>query len=131
MKKTILLVFILAGLNGYAQDFKIDSDVRYAGGIISPPPNYIKLIYHHIRRVNDSTWSYEAQFITEDSLGHQLLPNDDMIGARSSRTVKVFTLTAKQANLSVDSLIQMFWKPYLGTIYPGKVSKGKAVFNKK
>ena len=131
MKKVILFVFILAGLNGYAQDFKIDSDVRFAGGIISPAPNYIKLNYHHISRINDSTWSYQAQFITEDSLGHQLLPNDDLTGTRSSGTVKEFTLTAEQANLSADSLIQLFWKPYLATIYPGKVSKGKAIFNKK
>lgn len=130
MKKTILFVFILAGLNGYAQDFKIDSDVRYAGGIVSPAPNYIKLNYHHISRINDSTWSYQAQFITEDSLGHQLLPNDDLTGTRSSSTVKEFTLTAEQANLSADSLIQLFWKPYLATIYPGRVGKGKAVFKR-
>ena len=131
MKKVILLAFLLAGLNGYAQDFKIDSDVIFAGGIISPAPNYIKMNYHHIKRINDSTWSYQAQFITEDSLGHRLLPNDDMIGARSSGTVKVFMLTAKQANLPPDSLMQLFWEPYLGTIYPGKVSKGEAIFNKK
>jgi len=131
MKKVILFVFVLAGLNGYAQDFKIDSEVKYAGGIVSQSPNYIKLNYHHISRVNDSTWNYQAQFITEDSLGNRLLPNDDLTGTRSSGTVKEFTLTAKQANLSADSLIQLFWKPYLATIYPGKVSKGKAVFDKK
>ena len=131
MKKVILFVFVLAGLNGYAQDFKIDSDVKYAGGIVSQGPNYIKLNYHHISRVNDSTWSYQAQFITEDSLGNRLLPNDDLTGSRSSGTVKEFTLTAEQANLSTDSLIQLFWKPYLAIIYPGKVGKGKDVFDKK
>ena len=131
MKKIILLAFLLAGLNGYAQDFKINSDVTYAGGIISKAPNYIKLNYHHISRVNDSTWLYEAQFITEDSLRHRLLPNDNLTGTRSSGTVKEFTLTAEQANLSSDSLIQLFWKPYLATIYPGRVGKGKEVFRRR
>ena len=131
MKKVILLAFLLGGLNGYSQDFKIDSEVTYGGGIVSPAPNYIKLNYHHISRINDSTWSYQAQFITEDSLGHQLLPNDDLVGSRSSGTVKEFMLTAEQANLSTDSLIQLFWKPYLATIYPGRVGKGKEVFRRR
>ena len=131
MKKVILLAFLLAGLNGYAQDFKIDSDVIFAGGIISPAPNYTKLNYLNLRRLNDSTWVLELQCFTEDSLGHWLLPNDDLIGTRSSSTVKEFTLTAEQANFPADSLMQSFWKPYLETIYPGRVSKGKAIFNKK
>ncbi len=130
MKNTILLAFLLIGLSASAQDFKINSDVKYANGIISPAPNYIKLNYHFIKRVNDSTWSYEAQYFTEDSLGHQLLPNDDLTGSRSSGTVKVFTVTSKEAGLHPDSLINLFWMPYLKTIYPGKVTKDKPIFSK-
>ena len=131
MKKIILFVSILAGLNGYAQDFEIDSDVRFAGGIISPAPNKIKLNNLHLKRVNDSTWILTLQFFTEDSLGHRLIPNDDLTGTRSNGTVMNFTITSEQANFPADSLMQLFLKPYLTTIYPGKVSKGKAIFNKK
>ena len=131
MKKVILLAFLLAGLNGYAQDFKINSDVTYAGGIISKAPNNIKLENLHLNRINDSTWALTLQFFTEDSLGHQLIPNDDLIGTRARGTVKEFMLTSKQANFPADSLMQLFLKPYLATIYPGRVSKGTAVFNKK
>ena len=86
MKKVILLAFLLARLNGYAQDFKIESDVKYSKGVISLPPNYIKLRYHHVSRVNDSVWLYQPQFFTEDSLGHRLPPSDDL-------APQVFTIT--------------------------------------
>ena len=124
MKKIILFVFILAGLNGYTQDFKIDSDVRYAGGIVSQGPNFIKLNYHHVSRISDDVWLWEPQFFTEDSLGHRLPPSDDLIK-------QVFTLTGEQANFPPDSLIQLFYLPYLETVYPGRVIKDKSVFNKK
>lgn len=130
MKKIILLAFLLIGLSAKGQDFKIDAPVKYAGGIISQAPNYIKLNYLFIKRVNDSTWSYETQYFTEDSLGHRLLPNDDLIGSRSNGTVKVFTITSKEAGLHPDSLINLFWMPYLKTIYPGKVTKDKPIFEK-
>lgn len=130
MRKVILLAFLLVGMNVSGQDFKINAPVKYAGGIISSAPNYLKLNCIFMKRVNDSTWSYEAQYFTEDSLGHRLLPNDDLIGTRSSGTVKVFTVTSKQAGLHPDSLIDLFWKPYLETIYPGKVTKDKPIFTK-
>lgn len=125
MKKAILLVFVLAGLNGYAQDFKIDSTVTFAGGIKSVAPNYVKQNYHMVTRVNDSIWTYQAQFFTYDSLGHRLLPNDDLIGARSSRTVKEFTITSEQAELTPDSLRKLFYLPYLKTFYGNKVEAKK------
>ncbi|KKN36702.1 hypothetical protein LCGC14_0770900 [marine sediment metagenome] len=130
MKKVILLAFILIGLNVSGQDFKIDAPVKYANGIVSPSPNYIKLNSLFIKRQNDSTWSFEPQYFTEDSLGHRLLPNDDLIGSRSNGTVKVFTITSKEAGLHPDSLINLFWLPYLETIYPGKVAKDKPIFTK-
>ena len=124
MKKLILLAFVLAGLNGYAQDFKINSEVKYSKGVISLPPNKIILNYHHVSRVNDSVWLYQPQFFTEDSLGHRLPPSDDLVK-------KVFTITAEQANFTPDSLMQLFYLPYLETVYPGRVVKDKSVFNKK
>ena len=124
MKKVILLAFLLAGLNGYAQDFKINSEVRYAKGIISSAPNKIKLNYHHVSRVNDSVWLYQPQFFTEDSLGHRLPPSDDL-------APQVFTITGVQAGFTPDSLMQLFYLPYLETIYPGKVTNDKSVFDKK
>ena len=124
MKKVILLAFLLAGLNGYAQDFKINSEVRYAKGIISSAPNKIKLNYHHVSRVNDSVWLYQPQFFTEDSLGHRLPTSDDLVK-------KVFIITAEQANFTPDSLMQLFYLDYLESVYPGRVIKDKSVFNKK
>lgn len=127
MKKLILLAFILAGLNGYSQDFKIDSQVKFAGGIKSASPNYIKQNYHMVTRVNDSVWIYQAQFFTYDSLGHRLGPNDDLIGSRSSGTVKEFVITSEQAELTPDSLRKLFYFPYLKTIYSNvsRIKKAK------
>ena len=124
MKKLILLAFVLAGLNGYAQDFKINSEVKYSKGVISLPPNKIILNYHHVSRVNDSVWLYQPQFFTEDSLGHRLPPSDDL-------APQVFTITGEQANFTPDSLMQLFYLPYLETVYPGRVVKDKTVFDKK
>ena len=124
MKKVILLVFVLAGLNGYAQDFKIDSDVTYAKGIISIAPNMVKLNYSHISRKSDDVWLWEPQFSIFDSLGHRLPQSDQL-------KKQVFTLTGEQANFPIDSLMQLFYLPYLENVYPGRVIKDKSVFNKK
>lgn len=131
MKKAILLAFILTGLSVSAQDFKINSDVKYAGGIISKAPNYFRLNSYYVSRVNDSIWDIEMQYFTEDSLGHRLLPNDDLIGMRSSNTVVVFRRTSKEAGFPPDSSINVLIIPYLETFYPGKVIKDKPIFNKK
>ena len=124
MRKAILLAFLLAGLNGYAQDFKIDSEVRYAKGIISIAPNMVKLNYSHISRKSDDVWLWEPQFFIFDSLGHRLPQSDEL-------SKQVFTITAEQANFPIDSLMQLFYLPYLETVYPGRVIKDKSVFNKK
>ena len=124
MKKVILLAFLLAGLNGYAQDFKIDSDVTYAKGIISIAPNMVKLNYSHISRKSDDVWLWEPQFFIFDSLGHRLPQSDQL-------KKQVFTITGEQANFPIDSLMQIFYLPYLEFNFPGKVTKDKTVFNKK
>lgn len=124
MKKVILLAFLLAGLNGYAQDFKINSDVSYAKGIISIAPNMVKLDYSHISRKSDDVWLWEPQFSIFDSLGHRLPQNDEL-------SKQVFTLTGEQANFTIDSLMQLFYLPYLEFNFPDKVTKDKTVFNKK
>ena len=124
MKKVILLAFLLAGLNGYAQDFKIDSDASYAKGIISIAPNMVKLNYSHISRISDDVWLWEPQFSIFDSLGHRLPQSDEL-------SKQVFTITAEQANFTIDSLMQLFYLPYLEINFPGKVTKDKTVFNKK
>lgn len=117
MKKAILFVFILAGLNGYAQDFKILKPIKFARGIISTPPNYIKQNYHLVTRLNDTVWVYQSQFITYNSSNKRLLPNDDLTGWRSSKTVKEFTITPAQAELPPDSLRMLFIFPDLKGIY--------------
>ena len=124
MKKVILLAFLLAGLNGYAQDFKINSDVSYAKGIISIAPNMVKLNYSHIGRKSDDVWLWEPQFFIFDSLVNRLPQSDEL-------SKQVFTITAEQANFPIDSLMQLFYLPYLETVYPGRVIKDKSVFNKK
>ncbi|MGR3177021.1 MAG: hypothetical protein ACUZ8E_03065 [Candidatus Anammoxibacter sp.] len=125
MKKVILFVFVLVGLNGYAQDFEIDSDVSYAKGIISIAPNMVKLNYSHISRISDDVWLWEPQFSIFDSLGHRL-PQSVL-----ELSKQVFTITAEQANFTIDSLMQIFYLPYLEINFPGKVTKDKTVFNKK
>lgn len=118
MKKIIiLLIFILTTFNGYAQDFRIDTAVTFSGGIVSQPPNYIRQNCHIVIKTNDSTWVYEPQFFTEDSLGHQLLPNDDLTGWRSRGTVIRFDVDSIQAELTPDSLRTLFILPDLKAIY--------------
>lgn len=124
MKKIILLAFLLAGLNGYTQDFKIDSEVSYAKGIISIAPNTAKLNYSHIKRVNDSVWLWEPQFFIVDSMGHRLPQSDEL-------SKQVFTLTAEQANFPIDSLMGLFYEPYIFNLFPGKVTRDKTVFKRK
>ncbi len=125
MKKYLFIILIGLSTIGFSQDFKIDTTVTFGGGLTSPGPNYIKQIGYPLIKVNDSTYRYEAQFVTCDSSGNKLIPNNDLLdnGWRSNGTVRVFTVPSDQAELKPDSLRTLFILPDLNNIYWNKVTK--------
>lgn len=124
MKKIILLA-VFAGLTcmANAQNFKVvDTTVTFMGGLTSSPPNYIRMQYHTVTKVDSAIWLYQPQLFTYNSAGIKLVENDDLIkyGWESSGTVYRQNITAKQADLSPDSLAFYFLLPNLESIYGDK-----------